>query len=192
MSVLYQVTNLLKYRELSTASSLPDPIACNPGTSGLNCICPGNCLTYYNYTGGCHPNDCWKWDAVKGQCEEAGKPFVPAIILQGIPVTGIFGSGFGNMGRWDIFLNYMLYIFGGCLVICCLNMCCVVAHVTNEDEEEDDKPVCVKLLSQCGTCWWAIGILVMYIWGIVVIANKDVEAPWIDWQGNPILCPLVG
>ena len=191
MSILYEATSLLRGRELSV-SSLPDPIPCNPGTTGLNCICPGNCLTYYNSTGGCHPNDCWKWNAMKDQCQEDGKPYVPAIILQGIPFTGMFGSGFGNMGRWDIFLNYMLYIFGGCLTICCFNMCASMAHLTNDDEPEEDKPICVKLISKCGTCLWTIGILVLYIWGIVVIANKEVDAPWIDWQGNPIFCPLVG
>lgn len=193
MSILYEVTTntLLRGRELSV-SNLPDPIPCNPGTTGLNCICPGNCLTYYNITGGCHPNDCWKWDAMKNQCQEDGKPYMPAIILQGIPFTGIFGSGFGNMGRWDIFLNYMLYIFGGCLVICCFNMCCSMAHITNDDQEEDDKSPYVILASKCGTCLWTIGILVLYIWGIVVIANKEVDAPWTDWQGKSILCPLVG
>ena len=122
MSILYEVTTntLLRGRELY---DLAPPIPCNPGTTGLNCICPGNCLTYYNSTGGCHPNDCWKWNTIKNQCEEDGKPYIPALVLQGIPFTGMFGSGFGNMGRWDIFLNYMMYIFGGCIAICCLNMC---------------------------------------------------------------------
>ena len=32
----------------------------------------------------------------------------------------------------------------------------------------------------------------MWIWGIVVIANKEVDAPWKDWKGNEIMCPLVG
>ena len=164
--------------------SLPQPIPCNPGTS---CVCPGNCLTYYNSTGGCHPNDCWKWDSVKEQCEEDGKEFMPAIILQGIPLTGAFGSGFGNMGRWDIFGIYMAVVFGGCGFVCICACCCTIASKSAEDSESF-----VKLGTSCGSCLLSVAIISMWIWGIVVIANKDVDAPWKDWKGNEIMCPLVG
>ena len=191
MSVLYKAQVFM--RGLSAAMvALPPPIACNPGTSGLDCVCPGNCLTYNNATGGCHPNDCWKWNNVNNICEHDGKKFIPAMVLQAIPLTGVFGSGFGNMGRWDIFSYYMFYLFGGCLSLCCMQICCALSDLKKEnDNPENDKSLCAVLLGQCGICLWAIGILVMYIWGIVVIANKDIDAPWTDWKGNSIFCPLV-
>ena len=49
-----------KLRGLETVKDIK-PIPCNKGTSGMNCVCPGGCLTYYNSTDGCHPNNCWKW-----------------------------------------------------------------------------------------------------------------------------------
>jgi len=34
-------------------SAMATPIPCKQGTSGDDCVCPANCLTYYNSTGGC-------------------------------------------------------------------------------------------------------------------------------------------
>ena len=88
---------------------LSENIPCNPGTNGTSCICPNtNCLEYSDKINGCHPINCWKWNEIKNQCEEDGKEFIPAIILQSIPITGVFGSGFGNMGRWDIYIFFEL------------------------------------------------------------------------------------
>jgi len=144
-------------------------------------------LKYNEKIDGCYPINCWKWDYVKEQCEEAGKEYIPALILQGIPITGVFGSGFGNMGRWDIFGTYMIVMFGGCAFICCCGMGCSCAFKQSEDSES-----WVKLGTNCGGCFLSIAIVVLWIWGIVVIANKEVDAPWTDWQGNRIMCPLVG
>lgn len=170
------------------------PIPCNPGTNGSSCICPDviksdftGCLKYEESINGCHPINCWKWNEIKNQCEEDGKPFVPAIILQSIPFTGAFGSGFGNIGRWDIFGTYMIIVFGGCLFVCCCGMGCSCAT-----KDKDDKDSFVKLGTNCGACIWSIAITSMWIWGIVVIANKEVDAPFWDWKGNKIMCPLVG
>ncbi len=156
---------------------LPNPIPCNTGTIGSNCTCPANCLKYSAETGGCHPIDCWSYSTIKAECNEAGKEWLPAIILQGIPVTGVFGSGFGNIGRWDIFTTYMLILFGGCLMICCcgcLCSCCV--------KKEEDKETVTKFGAQCGGCLWSIAITGMWIWGIVTIANKSVDAPWTNYR----------
>jgi len=179
-------------RGLNKITGLPEPIPCNPGTNGTSCVCPDKtrsdftgCLKYQESTNGCHPINCWKWNKIKGQCEEAGRPFVPAIILQGIPLTGVFGSGFGNMGRWDIFGTYMTVVFGGCGFVCLCG--CIPAMVCKDG---DDNSVS-EAASKCGSFCWGIALLVLWIWGIVVIANKDVEAPWTDYMGNPILCPLI-
>jgi len=178
----------LRNRELHGKSAFhPVSIPCIPGTSGNDCICPGNCLSYYNSTGGCHPNNCWKWNEVKEECDEAGKQFIPAIVLQSIPITGAFGSGFGNMGRWDIFSTYMAAFFGGCAFVCLCGMCCSWAT-----KNEDDQSSFVKYGTTCGSCLWSLAITIMWIWGIVIIANKEIEAPWTDWHGDAIMCPLIG
>lgn len=166
---------------------LPNPIPCNAGTMGSNCTCPANCLQYVAETGGCHPIDCWSYSTIKAECNEAGKEWLPAIILQGIPVTGVFGSGFGNIGRWDIFKTYMLILFGGCLMVCCCGCLCDCCAKTEEDKE-----TVTKFGAQCGGCLWSITIIGMWIWGIVTIANKSVEAPWTNYRGENIMCPLVG
>ena len=169
------------------------PIPCNTGTNGSSCVCPDTnkrdhtgCLKYEESIDGCRPINCWKWNEVKNQCEEDGKPFLPAIILQGIPFTGVFGSGFGNMGRWDIFEIYMIIVFGGCLFVCCCGMGCMCA--TNKEE---DKEAYVKLGTSCGSCICSIGIASMWIWGIVVIGNKKVDAQYWDWKGPQIMCTLI-
>ena len=170
-------------RELVTV----DPIPCNAGTSGIDCTCPGKCLTYYNSTGGCHPNDCWKWDDVNDHCEVAGKDFVAPLVLQAIPFTGGFGSGWGNMGRWDIFGVYMAVVFGP-LAIIMLGCCCAMGGFCAQNE---DRLECWSCLSHCFGCLWAVAITALWIWGIIAIANKPL-APWTDWEGNAIECVLIG
>ena len=179
-------------RGLNKIAELPEPIPCNPGTNGTSCVCPDKtrsdftgCLKYQESTNGCHPINCWKWNKIKGQCEEAGKEWLPGMILQCIPFTGVFGSGFGNVGRWDIFGTYMTIIFGGCLATCCCGCICNFMH------KEEEKAAATKGGSKCCSCLISVAILVMYIWGIVVMANKEIEAPWTDYLGNPIMCPLI-
>ena len=173
-------------RELDVVSN-PKPIPCEPGTNDSKCVCPGKCLTYYNSTGGCHPNNCWKWDDVNDQCEVAGKDFIGPMVLQAIPFTGAFGSGWGNMHRWDIFNIYMAVVFGP-IAIVILACCCMMGGSCAQNEDRVD---CCKCASSCFGCLWAIAIMVLWIWGIVAIANKPL-APWTDWEGNAIQCALVG
>ena len=171
-------------RELNVVSTTTP---CNFGTNGSECICPGKCLTYRNSTGGCEHNDCWKWNTVTEKCEPDGKDFIAPMVLQSVPFTGIFGSGFGNIGRWDLFGAYMAVMFGP-VVILCLTCCYVMAGGMSQDESQQDLCAC---MGKCGSCLWCVAILVLYIWGIVEMANKPL-APFQDWQGNPIECALVG
>ena len=163
---------------------LPQAIPCNPGTNGTSCICPAKCLMYSGETGGCHPMDCWSYSDIKDECNEAGKEFLPALLLQ--IFLGAFGSGFGNIGRWDIFGTFMSVFFGGCLFVCCCGMCC---HCINKKEDQEGA---TALGTKCGGCLWSLAISVMWIWGIVVIANKEVKGEWTNYMGDPILCPMIG
>ena len=129
---------------------------------------------YSGETGGCHPMDCWSYSDIKDECNEAGKEFIPALLLQ--IFLGAFGSGFGNIGRWDIFGIFMSVLFGGCLFVCCCGMCC---HCINKKEDQEGA---TALGTKCGGCLWSLAISVMWIWGIVVIANKEgKESGQIIW-----------
>ena len=171
-------------RELMEISPY-EPIPCKEGTNSTDCICPGKCLAYAEPNSGksgCFPDNCWKWDSVNDKCVKDGKPFIPAIVLQGIPLTGVFGSGWGNIERWEMFAVYMGTVFGGIVLICIMS-CCIMSR----GDDCKDWGLCV---GYCFTVIWAITIVALWIWGIVEIADKP-KAPWKNWKGESILCPLV-
>lgn len=176
----------IRKRELSKNENI---IPCNKGTNGTSCVCPNqNCLKYSNKTNGCHPIDCWKWNQVTQTCEQDGVSIIGPIVLQAIPFTGYFGSGFGNMKRWDIFGMYWIVIGSGCFLSCC---CACIGRHTLGGETSDEKDAGMKMGSKCGNCLLTTALTVMWIWGIVVIANKEIDAPYVDWEGNDIMCPLI-
>jgi hypothetical protein len=142
------------------------------------------CVKWDNTTQTCYNMNCWKYDSIKEECLQDGKPWLPAIILQGIPLTGIFGSGFGNIGRWDIFGMYMGVVFAPVAVMCVL--CCIIMS-----KEEFSDNMLISCCTNCLSCMYGITLLTFWIWGIVVIASKDIDAPWTDHAGNFIMCPLV-
>ena len=82
-------------------------------------------------------------------------------------------------------------MFGGCALIC-FCACCVACKAANSEEIHKDNTECGKLITNCNGCLLSIALTTLWIWGIVVIANKEVEAPWTDWKGDVIMCPLVG
>jgi len=161
----------LRNRRLSAVSSQTVPCV---SRADNKCECPGSCMVPTNDTSPiCKLNKCYGWDTNLGKCVETGPKFTPALVLQAIPFTGVFGSGFGNMGRWDIFGVYMAVCFGplGVLLIAC---CCMMMGAGSQDENQLD---CCKCLSSCFGCLWSVAILVFWIWGIVVIANKETLGP---------------
>jgi len=155
------------------------------------------CLIWNNTTTNCEVKDCWKYDDTAG-CERAGAGFIPALVLQCIPFTGFFGSGFGNMGRWDIFNWYLMADFliptiFLCVVCCCWCWLCKPPEPGQEPllgGTSDPSAGFTILAGACG-CVWAVLLITMWIWGIVVIAGKQVEAPWTSYNGDKIMCPLV-
>lgn len=143
------------------------------------------CLKWNNASQSCYVIDCWEYESIEG-CVRAGKPWTPAIILQSIPVTGMFGSGFGNVERWDIFGVYIVVVFGlpifACIVLCCVGMF---------NKEEGILSNCALVLSYCFGCLWALTVIALWIWGIVIIASKKIDAPWTSANGTKIMCPMV-
>ncbi len=155
--------------------------------SVCNSVDPPKCLIYVNATDTCHAIDCWTYNHIKGQCEQVGKEWLPGMILQGVPLTGVFGAGFANIGRWDIFVTFIL-VFACPIILYCLFVCCVIARDINMESEN------ATLSSGCQSCFsccYSIALLGMYVYGLVVFANREVEGPWKDYQGNTIMCPLI-
>ena len=149
------------------------------------CECPYPCLEQVKNENYCVAKKCYRFDENLGECKKSGKDHLAPLILQAIPLTGVFGSGFGNIGRWDLFGMYMGIVFGGCCFIIMASMCCFCC--SNESSEEvtiEDGKTCMKCASSFGTCIWAIVVIVFYILGIVWTAT---EGDVLDADG----CPLI-
>lgn len=172
-----------------SATSIPWS-KCDPGSGN-------NCLIWNNTSLSCEVKNCWKYDDTAG-CERDGKPFLPALILQCIPFTGFFGSGFGNIGRWDIFTTYMWGFFGPPILFCvlssCLWCCCTSGDVGAKQPllgGTGESVVGCTILSGACACVWIIIVMILWIWGIITIAGKEVDAPWLSADGVKIMCPMV-
>ncbi len=177
-----QTTNLRSLQEIVKVSEYYECVKENSECKS----CPGSCMELVNNNTECMLKNCYSWNPDLGKCEESGPAFVPAIVLQSIPVTGVFGSGFGNMGRWDIFGVYMAIVFGP-LTIVILACCLVMFGFAAQNEDRAD---CCKCCCSCFGCLWAVAIIVAWIWGIVVIANKSVLGPEETWYGATVRCAL--
>ena len=176
--------NLRMLNEVKTDQFYPCVEDITQGT----CACPGSCMELvYNNTE-CRLKNCYSWNKELNKCEEVGPAFVSAIVLQAIPVTGIFGAGFGNMGRWDIFNIYMAVVFGP-FAILLLACCCAMCGACSQNEDRAD---CAKCMGACCSCLWSIAIVSLWIWGIVVIANKEITGPPQIWYNETVSCSLVG
>ena len=156
---------------------LTDNIKCTYPSSSAKCVCPGSCMTQIGNTTNCSLKKCYAWDEDSSVCKHAGQNHITPLILQAVPFTGIFGAGFGNMGRWDLFGMYMGVLFGGCCFIVLATGLC--AACTGHTEEE------VAPCTTCNSCLWSIAILALYIWGIVKTAEPGAI---LDENG----CPLSG
>ena len=150
---------------------------------GSTCKCPYTCYEQVKNTKYCIAKKCYMYDENLGTCKETGKDHVGPLVLQAIPVTGIFGAGFGNMGRWDIFGIYMAALFGGCCYVLITSVVCACL-CNNAEEDITNNTEAVHCWSYCNGCLWTIGILVLYILGIVWTATPGMI---LDTNG----CPLV-
>ena len=150
------------------------------------CECPYPCLEQVKNENYCIAKKCYTFDDNLGECKKTGHNHVGPLVLQAIPFTGVFGSGFGNIGRWDLFGMYMGIFFGGCCFIIMSSLFCLCCCNKSSEEAEplDDKEAFMKCTTSCGTCIWATVIIIFYILGIVWTAT---EGGVLDADG----CPLV-
>ena len=165
---LADATNYLRKLD-SVNISISQNYPCITGSGSL-CQCPGSCMlkpsdnsTY------CKLKTCWEWDKDQQECRGLGPKFTPAIVLQAIPITGMFGSGFGNMGRWDLF-SIGSIIWGTGFGLICL---CTCFNIYSKSDDESSG-LC---FTYCFSILLSIGITAYWIWGIVVIAEKNVLGP---------------
>lgn len=161
--------NLRKKRSLTTIST--DMVNCVSVENGV-CICPGICMEPYKNNTICKLIDCYGWNTNIGECHQTGPDYTSAIILQALPFTGIFGSGFGNIGRWDIFELYMVAVFVP-LAIFIISGCCVLPSLLHNNDRFNS----CKHIYFCIGSAWMLAILTLWVWGIVIINNKDILGP---------------
>ena len=179
------MSSSLRFRILNT-ESVVDSTKFNCTGLPNKCKCPYPCLEQVKNENYCIAKKCYTFDNNLGQCKKSGHDHVAPLVLQAIPFTAVFGSGFGNIGRWDLFGMYMGILFGGCCFLIMSAMCCLCCCNKNDDDLEaaNDKESYMKCATSCGGCIWAIVILVFYILGIVWTAT---EGGVLDANG----CPLI-
>jgi len=179
------MSSSLRFRVLNT-ESVVDSTKFNCTGLPNKCDCPYPCLEQVKNENYCIAKKCYTFDNNLGQCKKAGHDHVAPLVLQAIPFTAVFGSGFGNIGRWDLFGMYMGILFGGCCSIIMMGFCCLCCCNKKDDEMEiaNDKEAYMKCAANCGGCIWGIVVLVFYILGIVWTAT---EGGVLDADG----CPLI-
>ena len=147
------------------------------------CKCPESCMVQKSGETYCVLKDCYKYDENLGICAQDGYHYGGPLALQAIPMTGVFGSGYGNIGRWDIFGMYMGITIGGCLFIL-VTLCACLFVCPEGKDDTDTKETGLLIWSKCGYCLWGVAVLVFYVIGIVQMATPGLV---IDGNG----CPLV-
>lgn len=153
-------------RILTTDSCIPNS---NP------CQCKAPCFIADNTTQTCTVKDCYSWDENLAECKATGKQSIIALLLQ--IFLGYLGVGFGYLENWYLFGIYW-GVIGGTILLACFSIC-FCCGITAEDRASNTKGfnVCMGFLL-------GVFIIVMYIYGIVIIAENQAN---ITSDG----CPLV-
>lgn len=155
-------SRLIGIRNLNNKAITIDEIKCiNYNNS---CICPDDCLDV-GIDSYCILKKCWRWSASNHSCVKQGPSYTSALVWQSIPFTGIFGAGFGNMGRWDLF-GYGSIIWGVGMVLPCILLCIYMGTYIEVN------PINVFKIY---TCLFSCTVIAYYIWGIYVISTKQVR-----------------
>ena len=147
------------------------------------CKCPESCMIQKTGESYCVLKDCYKYDENLGLCAQDGYHYGGPLALQAIPMTGVFGAGYGNIGRWDVFGMYMGITLGGCCFILATLCACLFVCPEGKDDTES-KETGLLVWSKCGYCLWGVAVLVFYVIGIVQMATPGLV---IDGNG----CPLI-
>ena len=150
---------------------------CEKGSTPRHCICKSSCFHNVSGTQICRTDKCRAWNPSAEKCMKDSDDRLVGIILQGIPVTGTLGFGWGIIGRYD-FIAIIYGSMGGVCILSCLMMC-----YTKDNDEDDDKSIGSQICSHALVCLLGLLYTVLWIYGIVVIATGDID------DGNG--CPLV-
>jgi hypothetical protein len=153
--------NNIRYtnRLLKSENVVSDKIKCIEFNN--TCNCPGECMSIKEQY--CIIDNCWEWDKNLG-CSETGPNYNTALILQAVPFTGIFGAGFGNIGRWDLFgIGSILWGLGSifpCVILC------LYLTINIEGNPIDAIKRYLYLFLFLVLCYW--------IWGLYLIGSRQV------------------
>ena len=146
-------------RLLKSENIVSDKIKCK--IINNTCICPGECMTVKDQY--CIINNCWEWDKNLG-CSKTGPDYNTALILQAVPFTGIFGAGFGNIGRWDLFgIGSILWGAGS------IAPCIILGLYLTTNIEGNPIDTIKKYLY-----FFLFLVLAYWIWGLYLIASRHV------------------
>ena len=181
-AMLFAIVSGSSLRETSEIVDAPIK-SWNCSTVDNVCKCPESCMVKKPGENYCVMKDCYKYDDNLGVCERDGFHYGGPLALQAIPFTGVFGSGYGNIGRWDMFGMYMGVTIGGCCFIL-ITLCCCLFACPHDNDDSDNKETGLLVWSKCGYCLWGVSILGIYIMGIVQMATPG---NLIDGNG----CPLI-
>ena len=147
-------------------------LQCKDGSNP--CQCPAACFTSDNTTRTCTLKKCYSYDENLGQCKASGKDATTALLLQ--IFLGYLGVGFGYLENWFLFGIFWGVIGGFIFLLCAAGCCCC--------RNPEDREATVRSLASCFSCLITVFVIVMYIYGIVIIAQKETG---ITGDG----CPLV-
>jgi len=156
----------------SNSYELSNMILCKNNTK---CVCVNSCLNLYQIKNisYCKIDKCYNF--IDDKCLPTNKKMLPALLLQSIPFTGVFGSGFGYIHRWDLFV-----VSSGLLLSFCIFLCCVAIGGFVCSETSD---TCIQCYLHGGGCLYSSVIFSWWIYGIIVISNYDI----LDGNGCKLL-----
>lgn len=84
---------------------------------------------------------------------------------------GVTGAAYGYMDRWDWFsVAFVLFILPCCL--CCYTL---ITGVSNAFKEDPGSMTGLVLVMYLFKCVLFVATIVIWIWGIVMISNKDLD-----------------
>ena len=150
--------------------------------------CDVPCKVWVEDMNTCIARKCYKWDEYLGRCDSVGPSKTKGLILSIIPFTSALGIHWAVAGQWDWFVVNIVTSCGFCALTILLLGCslCLCKTRTSEDFSE-----CWGVFSKCVLPIQTIGIAVLWIMGIVMIADNSIHGIYHDEYWGDIYCPYV-
>ena len=128
-----------------------------------SCTCKYNCFQANTKNNLCVLKKCKAWDSIAETCTCGGAPKTLAIVFQAIPATGPIGVGWAIIGRNDWGMSIWITM-GVITVLACGGIC---------SSDENGEGFMFPLATILGGLF-SLYSFVLWIYGIVVMANDDI------------------